>query len=232
MLEKERAKLILGQYKFKEGIKKLFSSREPKSLKVYKAFLNSNLKKLKRINHTATRAKISLEVNKKSTSPDEWQVERVSLNNIFAMMLGIIDARNEDYQRTKAFLGSSNSDDYAEDLRIAQPELSKYRIKIKEDYRALPANYKDRAIEETINCNPSHNNFDKLFDDMQKNHYQLSIQGQFISAYMFGYNNSLSILPDEIAPYYDKILSEYNLNKAKQNYNYKKVKCLTKGKIQ
>ena len=67
---------------------------------------------------------------------------------------------------------------------------------------------------------------------MQKNHYQLSIQGQFISAYMFGYNNSLSILPDEIAPYYDKILSEYNLNKAKQNYNYKKVKCLTKGKIQ
>ena len=53
---------------------------------------------------------------------------------------------------------------------------------------------------------------------------------------MVGYNNSLYIKPQDIIPYYNRIISEYKLHKVKNSCDYQKVgknsnsltKCLFK----
>ena len=94
------------------------------------------------------------------------------------------------------------------------------------EYKQLFKREDMEVIKDTINCRPLYKNFENIFKDIQENNYSLSIQGQFISAYMFGYNNSLYINPDEIIPYYDKIMSEYKFFKEKNNYKIKKIKYL------
>lgn len=225
MLEKQINKLILGKYKLKEGTLKLFNLKKTNTLKLYKDFFDSNLKTLKRIDATSTRAAIEMEINKKSKMPAfDWQSKIVSLNNIFAMMLGIIDARNDQCERDLEFQKAFNDIKEIHDIELKQLELRDYRNKVIQDFEILFKRDDMNFIKQTIKCNPSYQNFDNLFENMKKNHYNLSIQGQLISAYMFGYNNSLYIQPQDIMPYYNQIISEYNLDKEKNSCNYKKVK--------
>lgn len=224
MLEKEKNKAILRKYKIKEGMLNIFFSKKTKNLKLYKEFLDNNLKTLKKINTTFTRSCIELKLNKKTVYPAfEWQKEIVSLNNIFAMMLGIIDARYDHYKRDFEFQKTFNDVEEMRDITLKQKKLSEYRSEIIQDYQTLFKREDMQIIKETIMYNPSYKNFDNLFKDMQENSYSLAIQGQLISAYMFGYNNSLFIRPEDIIPYYNKIIGEYKLDVSKNNYNCQKV---------
>lgn len=227
MLKNSKNKIIVSNLKFKEGILNLFSSKEKSTLKLYKDFLNCNLKKLKRVDLTFTRSFVELELMKKTTIPAfDWQVQIVSLNNIFAMMLGIIDSRYDNNNRDLKFQKNFNNTEEINCIETKQNKLCELRNKIIKEYKQLFKREDMEVIKDTINCRPSYKNFENIFKDIQENNYSLSIQGQFISAYMFGYNNSLYINPDEIIPYYDKIMSEYKFFKEKNNYKIKKIKYL------
>lgn len=225
MLEKEKNKLILSKYKLKEGILNVFSAKSPKHLKLYKDFLDENLKTLKRINTTDTRKNIEMKLYNQSSIPAfDWQLKLVSLNNIFAMMLGIIDARNDYYKRCKDFYQTFDDIKEIQNIEVEENKLIEYRNKITNDYQLFLERDDMTVIKETIVYNPSYEKFDILFKDMKKNSYNLVIQGQLISAYMFGYNKSLCIFPQDIIPYYNKIISAYKLDKAKNNFDYQKMK--------
>lgn len=225
MFENEKNKLILGKYKFKEDFLNLIYFKNTKPLKLYRQFLNNNLNILKRIDTTSTRAKINLKLGEKALIPAfNWQEKIVSINNIFAMMLGIIDARNDQYERDLEYQRFFNEKEEIQDIETNQKSLSESRSKILKDYASVFERDDMEIIKETMMCNPSYKNFDNLFKHMKKNSYSLVIQGQLISAYMLGYNNSLYISLEDIMPYYDQTISEYRLNKSKNNYNYQKVK--------
>lgn len=186
MLEKPRNKLILGRYKLKEGILNLFVSEKRENLKIYKDFLNKNLKILKRINTTSTRVNIEINLNKKTSFPAfDWQEEIVSLNNIFAMMLGIIDARKASYEKELGVYETFNEINEIRKIDLEQKKLSESRVKIIQDYESICEEKDMQIIKQAIKCVPSYKNFDKLFEDMKENSYNLVIQGQLISAYMF-----------------------------------------------
>ena len=229
MLEEQKNKIILGKYKIREGILNLISIKDKDTLKLYKQFLNKNLKTLKRIDATSTRAAIEMKINKKASYPAfDWQVELVSLNNIFALMLGVIDARIDDYQRDLEFQKHFNDREEIQEIEFKLLELCECRMKVVQDFETIFKKDDMTVIKETIQHNPSYKNFDNLFKDMKENHYNLSIQGQLISSYMLGYNNSLYIQPQDIMPYYNQIISEYKLNKARNSRDYQKVKSLEK----
>ena len=233
MLEKEKNKFILGKYKLKEGMLNLLSSKKTTALKLYKNFLDDNLKNLKRIDATSTRSSIEFKLNKNTSYPAfNWQEELVSLNNIFAMMLGIIDARNDQHERSLEFQRSFNETEEIHNIESKQKELNEIRIGILKDYESVFVRKDMEVIKETMKCNPSYLNFNNLFKDMNKNSYSLVIQGQLISSYMLGYNNSLYIHPQDIISYYDQIISNYKLDKTKNDYNKQKVNSLLKQKIQ
>lgn len=229
MFEKVKNKLILNKLKVKEGTLNILSFKGPRELKLYKQFLTKNLKTLKKIDLTSTRAAIQLKLNKKASYPAfDWQKKLVSLNNIFFMMIGIIDARNDQYERDLAFQRKFNEIKEIQDIELKQKNLIDYRLKVSQDYQNFCKRDDMKVIKETMKCNPSYKNFNNLFEDMKENSYSLVIQGQLISAYMFGYNNSLYIQPQDIMPYYEQIISDYSLDKAKNNCDYQKINILTK----
>lgn len=220
----EKSKLVLKKCKLKEGLLKIIFSKKNRKLKLYKDFLNGNLNNLKRINATSTRAVMEIKLKKETSIPAfDWQEKIVSLNNIFVMMLGIIDARNDDYKRILEFKRRFNNKEDIEHIELKQKKISEYRVKILKDYNCICEKNDIEVIKETMMCNPSYKNFDNLFRDMQTNSYNLVIQGQLISAYMFGYNNSLYIYLNDIISYYNQIINEYKLDEAKNSCNYQKV---------
>jgi len=143
-------------------------------------------------------------------------------------MLGIIDARIDNCQRDLEFQKHFNHAEKIQSIELKQLELCECRMKVVQDFETLFKRDDMEIIKETIKCNPSYQNFNNLFEDMKKNSYNMVIQGQLISAYMFGYNNSLYIYPQDIMPYYNQIISEYKIDKTKNNYNYQKVNSLVK----
>lgn len=225
MLESQKSKIILGNYKIKEGLLNLISDKSNKPLKLYKKFLNDNFKILKRIKTTTARSKIEFDIEKRtSNSAFDWQQEIVAVNNIFAMMVGIIDARILDNDLRIDFLRKFKDAKDIEQIQSDQSKLYEYRNKIIQDYNDICERKDNEVIMETLEAAPSHMNFNNLFEDMKENHYQLSIQGQFISAYMFGFNKSLYIFPEEIVPYYNEIISKYKLEDINNNHSCQKVK--------
>jgi len=204
----------------------MFEKNKHNKLKLYKKFLHSNFKNLKKIRVRSTRSEIKISINEKTSYlAFDWQEEIISLNNIYAMILGIIDGRNDEYERNLIFENNFNNIKEIERIKFKQLELSKVRTKITQDYGSISEINHLEVIKETINCTPSYINFDNLFKDMKENSYNLVIQGHLISAYMFGYNNSLYILPQDIIPYYNQIISEYKLSEAKLENKKNKYFC-------
>lgn len=225
MLNNGKNKVILGKYKLKEGMLNLVTSKNESKLKLYKDFYSENISTLKRINATSTRANIEMKLNKKTFYPVfDWQIELVSLNNIFALTLGIIDARNDEYERNIEFIENFTNKEGIEEIKLKQEKLKEYRKMVLKDFESLFKRDDMEIIKETFNCNPSYKNFDNLFEDMKKNTYNLSIQGNLISAYMLGYNNSLYIYPEEILPHYTETINTYRLETAKNKCDCLKIK--------
>ena len=207
MLEKEINNVISEEYKIDQGILKLLTTKKSNKFKLYKNFLDINLKTLKRINKLPTA---------------DWQLELLPLNNIFAVVLGVIDARNDECERN---LENFTNVQEMEDIGIKQFELQECRFMVVKDYESIFLSDDIKTIKDTIKSNPSYNNFNNLFEDIKRNNNDLSIQGELISAYMFGYNNFLNVSLEDVMTYYNKIISEYKLEKSK------KVNSLVKNKI-
>lgn len=199
-------------------------------LKLYKTYLGENLKELKRVECTETKSKIKSELGIKTTSPVFDSEQRlVSIYDIIATMLGIIDARNSEYKRQIEFYRNLIDDEEISETVKKQSELEEYREMILNDYfDILPKGVDDfPVINETFITSPSYKYFNKLFKHIEKNDYKLSIQENVVDAYMLGYKHSLCIYPDQILPYYRKVIAKYKAVKEKNNFNIQKVKYLT-----
>lgn len=105
-------------------------------------------------------------------------------------------------------------------------EIIKYREKIVEDYLNLTTSSDPKLIKEVLKSEPSCELFNKLYEDMVNNHYQLSLQGEVISAYMKGYNASIRFQPEKVIEFYDKRKAKFDLKMSKMNFDIVKVKKL------
>lgn len=230
MFEDKRVKLRLNSLRIKEKILNNKTNKKGSRLRLYKDYLYKNLKTLERIDCSSTRNKVEFELEHYTTQrPFDWQLEIVSFNNIFGIMLGMIDARNDEYGRDFEFFKDFNIEGRIESITKDQKELYEYRKLIIEHYlNIVPKNVIEKfpIILETVKTNPSYENFSNLYNNMREKNYQLSIQGEFISAYMEGYNNSLYVLPEEIIGYYKKLLLEYKNIKEQNKKQVEKIKNL------
>ena len=177
-----------------------------------------------------TKSKIKFELEIKTIYPVfDWKQRLVSIYDIIATMLGIIDARNSEYKRQIEFYHNLIDDEEISEIVKKQSELEEYREMILNDYfDILPKNADNfPEINETFRTSPSYKYFDKLFKYLEMNDYKLLIQEDVVDAYMLGYKHLLCIYPDQILPYYRKVIAEYKTVKEKNNLNIQKVKYLT-----
>ena len=155
---------------------------------------------LKEIDTIKTRSKIEMDKYGNTTTPTFlWQAEYVQKFYFFAVMLGFIDARIDDYKREIAFYSGFLFADEHNKEKLHQQEVDKYkellskslldREEVLSDYDSVfegDSSFESQFKEVLSTC-PSYRKFSKLYEDASKEHTQLSIQQQLVSAYNIGY---------------------------------------------
>ena len=155
---------------------------------------------LKQIDTIKTRSKIEMDKYGNTTTPGFlWQDEYVQKFYFFAVMLGFIDARIDDYKREIDFYSGFLFADEHNKEKFHQQEVDKYkellskslldREEVLNDYNSVfegDSSFESRFKEVLSTC-PSYRKFSKLYEDASKELTQLSIQHQLVSAYNIGY---------------------------------------------
>lgn len=225
MLEQERAKVMISLYKAKEHL-----TRKPTNplLKVQTS-LKIGFTELERCESVTARARMELALkNCTSETAFLWQEKLVAEYHIFGTMLGLLDARYDYEEQQVKFYSNFQTDEYKpssiEQAKERQKKLLCYREKVVADSKSMNMTYGLTMLAEIIECVPSHQKFSRLFNDMVSNHFQLSLQGEFISAYLDGYNASMNFYPKEAMDTYEQLLIKFQSKMEKHNRNEAFVK--------
>lgn len=223
----KKSKLILNLYKIKEELSKTPNTN---ALNEISKSLKSAFYDLENCILIETRADIEFTLNKK-TSYDAflWQERLVATYQVFATMLGIIDARYDYLERNIKFHSEfTNTSEDIKEEKEQQEQLLAHRDKILSDYLGITPSQELNIVKEVLKEPLSYKFFSKLFEDMIENRYNFSLQEEVIISYMNGYNKSLCFQVEEIMKIYDILLSKFNKRNMKYNDNLEYIKSLQK----
>ena len=226
----KRSKAILMLYQIKE---KLIKNPTMSVLEDMSLYLEDNFKSLEACYMISTRASIEIILNHRTSYPAFLNQDKlVYIYHIFMTMLGIIDGRYDDYNRDVDYANKRGDVNSIQNIEKRKNQLEVYRRDILYNYIQLTEyselNNLQKNFFENINMDviPFYKNFNNLCENMQSNHYQLSLQGEIISSYMNGYNKSLYFLPNEIMKVYESLFSKFNNKMIKHKKHEDMVKKL------
>jgi hypothetical protein len=224
MFDNEKAKLIINFYKAKENILPECSYLN----KLYNE-LKIGFNNLKRCEDIDSRAAMEMMLKNETVTPGFlWQEKLVAEYKVFLTMIGVIDARYDSLE--KEIDGEVMNQEYIQNLIEKKNILIGYRNKIIGDYMEIGTPAKLEILPIVLECVPSHQKFSELLEDMVKNHYQLSLQGEVITSYLNGYNISLRFYLEEAMAIYENLLSKYKKVLTK-NIEYKKLVKTNKSRL-
>ncbi|MBR4618306.1 MAG: hypothetical protein IKO49_03275 [Bacilli bacterium] len=198
---------------------------------------------LKQIDTIKTRSKIEMSEYGNTTTPAFlWQDQYVQKFYLFAVMVGFIDARIDDYKREIDFYSGFHSNETQQNVDNYKELLAKAlldREEVLSDYDSVFE--EDSSVElpmkEVLSTCPSYKNFSKLYEDASKELTQLSIQQQLVSAYNIGYMDYYGDYEQKMSDYrclYEDLKKHINDNKrlliTKGYYLLKKRKNQINGK--
>lgn len=227
MLEREKSKSILNLYKIKEELSKV-TKKDNNVLNGVSKSLKSAFNDLENCILIETRANIEFILNNKTSyNAFLWQERLVATYQVFATMLGVIDARYDYIERSIKFHSEfTNTKEEIQEEKDKQEQLLVHRDKVLTDYLSVTSSDELNIVKEVLKEHPSYKAFNKLFEDMKENTYNFSLQGEVISSYMNGYNKSLHFYVEEIMKIYETLFSEFNKKIQKHNDNSENLKTL------
>lgn len=169
---------------------------------------------LKQIDTIKTRSKIEMYKYQHTTTPGFlWQDEYVQKFYFFAVILGFIDARIDDYKREIEFYSEFLYADEYNKENLNQQEVDKYkellskalidREEVLNDYDSVfeeESSFGPQMREVLATC-PSYKKFSKLYEDASKNNTQLSFQQKLVSAYNIGYMDYYGDFDEKMSTY-------------------------------
>ena len=209
MFEKLKSDLILRKIKLEE--KKLENNcNKINELDELKNLIDSSINELIRILYSEARQSIEFTKYKKSSMcAEDWQLMIVAYNNIFAIILGVIDARINDYYREINYLKKFNKKDNIDTYDKLILELREKRYKVLELYKQIPIDNNPDIILNVLEKEQSYLFFNLMSDSIVKNECSHNFFGELIISYMKGYNNSLYFDEDKIIDYFNDKLKLY-----------------------
>ena len=224
MLDKK--KIILTWYEIKEGL--LSMEKKDTPLKLYKNFVYKNLKDLKKMECYKTRSDIELIIKNRSfLYPYDEDLYAIYLNNIFAITLGMLDAKI-NYYNTKIESSVKQYDPTSSLIKGKEGMLKYKRIVIKDIDLFISDDYKE--IKKSLKTMSSHATIEDLYEYMRKNKRDFNVYGELLNAYLYGYNKPLVSNYEEMFLYYKKVISKFRKTKDNNDCHVLKVKSLNKKK--
>lgn len=222
-----KAKILYLKYKIKESQE--YNGNGTDALEEVSKYIKSGFDNLKAINTVETRSQIEYNIYKKAEYPGGlWLSKQKYIYQIYATIIGVLDARYDSYNRMLNFEEESifkNEDEinnYKENIKLI---LNK-RNKIVNDYYDIISSDELDIIKETIEEVPFHKQFVKLSDDMTTNYYSGNLQGEFMFSYLLGYNKSLFFYENELIEIYDDLINDYKKVTLQKEYHNRLVKKL------
>lgn len=222
-----KAKILYLKYKIKESNE--YNGNGTDALEEVSKYIKSGFDNLKAINTVETRSQIEYNIYKKTEYPGFlWLSKQKYIYQIYATIIGVLDARYDSYNRMLNFEEESifkNEDEinnYKENIKLI---LNK-RNKIVNDYYDIISSDELDIIKETIKEVPFHKQFVKLSDDMTTHYYSGNLQGEFMFSYLLGYNKSLFFYENELIEIYDDLINDYKKVTLQKEYHNRLVKKL------
>ena len=224
MLDKN--KIILIWYEIKGGL--LYVGKKDTSLKLYKDFVYKNLKDLNKMECYKPRSNIELIIKNRSFSyPYDENLYKIYLNNIFAITLGMIDAKVNYYNdRINACVKANISTNV---LLNEKEELLEYKKIVIKDIEHFISDG-DIEIKKALRTMHSHITIEDLYEYMRTNKKDFNVEGELLNAYIYGYNKPLLNNYEDLFLYYKKVIYKFSKTKEKNDCCIQKVKSLNKNK--
>lgn len=222
-----KAKILYLKYKIKESNE--YNGNGTDALEEVSKYIKSGFDNLKAINTVETRSQIEYNIYRKTEYPGFlWLSKQKYIYQIYATIIGVLDARYDDYNRMlnfeeeRIFKNEDEINNYKENIKLI---LNK-RNKIVNDYYDIISSDELDIIKETIEEVPFHKQFVKLSDDMTTNYYSGNLQGEFMFSYLLGYNKSLFFYENELIEIYDDLINDYKKVTLQKEYHNRLVKKL------
>lgn len=222
-----KAKILYLKYKIKENNE--YNGNGTDALEEVSKYIKSGFDNLKAINTVETRSQIEYNIYKKTKYPAAlWLSKQKYIYQIYATIIGVLDARYDDYNRMlnfeeeQIFKNEDEINNYKENIKLI---LNK-RNKIVNDYYDIISSDELDIIKETIEEVPFHKQFVKLSDDMTTHYYSGNLQGEFMFSYLLGYNKSLFFYENELIEIYDDLINDYKKVTLQKEYHNRLVKKL------
>lgn len=222
MKDINKAKIIHFMYKIKEANEDTYDTSpfEKVSNCIKMGFNN-----LENVDTIDTRTDIEFDIFGKSSCPGGlWELKLISIYQIYATIIGVLDARYDEYNKQLEFEKRFNNEDeiklYEEMIKL----ILEKRNKIIEDYNEILSIGKIYSVKISASEIPLHKGFDKLCSNMVKNFN--SEEGEFMMLYLLGYTKSLYFDEEAAIRLYNDLLSDYKKSILKKEYHRKLVKRL------
>lgn len=165
-----------------------------KDMMVAMKIAQENLKKINTINKMT-----SIDMKKYNSTSEPgflWQNNAIAAYYFFITMIGYIDSKivreyeNIDYY-SKFINPIDKNDRHYEDIEKARKRIDKYMIdrnEVKDGFNStIKEFYSSREfVDPVLDEVPSFKKFGDLYNDFQKNRYQLNLQIEFMKAYNLG----------------------------------------------
>ena len=219
-------KVTLTWYKIKDGI--LNIRKKDTTLKLYKKIMYENLKDLKKMEISKTRSDIELIVNRTSfLEPYNENLYNIYLNNIFAVTLGIIDAKIYDCNNK---IENRNKWDFDLSLlMIRKQDLLNYKKTVIKDIEQFVSD-DNKDLKKILTSLCSYAGIEDLYEYMRTNKSKFNIYGELLNAYIYGYSKPLVENKEAMFLYYKKVISDYSKSRDKNGCRVQKVKYLNNKK--
>lgn len=224
MNNKEKAKMIYFMYKIKEK-EEMLDGYIPDKLEEISNYIRSGFYNLKRCDTIDTRFDIELDIFDRASKPGAlWQSRLVSIYQIYATIIGVLDAR---YDKYNSDLDWANDFHNEEDIKLCKENISLIidkRNKIIKDYYEITPHEESDSIKKAVSQIPSHKGFTKLCSDLPEKFNKLP--GEFMKFYLLGYNGSLYFREDDILKLYNDLVANYEATTLKKEYHRNLVRKL------
>lgn len=222
MKDLNKAKIIYFMYKTKEANDNTYyiDPLEEVSNCIRRGFNN-----LKNADTIEIRKDIEIDIFRSASYPGNlWTHRLISIYQIYATIIGVLDARYDEYKKNLEFEKSFNNEDKIKLCEERIKLIIEKRNKIIEDYNEVVHTNKYDNIKRVISEIPSHKEFDKLCSDMTKSFNNQ--EGEFMKFYLIGYTKSLYFDEDDAIKLYNDLLADYKKTFLKKEYHRKLVKRL------
>lgn len=222
----KKSKIVLNWYEIKEGLLSIRKKDTP--LKLYKDFMYRNLKDLKKMDCYKTRNDIELIVKNISIRyPYNEDLYNIYINNIFAITLGMIDAKI-NYYNSRIESSIRQNVPTGGLIRLREEILNYKQTIIKDIDQFIPDD--NNETKKLLKTTSSHTTIEDLYEYMRTNKSDYNVKGELLSAYIYGYNKFLVNDNEKMFLYYKKVISNFRKTKDKNEYCIQKVKYLNKKK--